>query len=143
MEPLNTMLHLCRFICQPITLTVFFLLRFCLIHYQSHFLYSLPAIISTWINHVFFAQASGWRWPALPGGCPEDGDEYHLFVTLDGQRQSREVPLAEDGSDVFDLWPLVGADRAAAWCDKWVGLVHLGVEGSWGKGGLLRKLCWA
>ena len=40
-------------------------------------------------------------------------DSYHLFVTLDGQRQSREVPLAEDGSDLFDLWPLVGADRSA------------------------------
>lgn len=56
-----------------------------------------------------------------PGSCPEDADEYHLFVTLDGQRQSREVPLAEDGSDAFDLWPLVGADRAAAWCDEWAG----------------------
>ena len=39
--------------------------------------------------------------------------DYHLFVTLDGQRQSREVPLAEDGTDAFDLWPLVGADRSA------------------------------
>lgn len=41
-------------------------------------------------------------------------DEYRLFVTLDGQRQPREVPLAEDARDSFDLWPLVGADRNAA-----------------------------
>lgn len=44
--------------------------------------------------------------------CEAEG-EYHLFVTLDGQRQVREVPLPEEKDDIFDLWPVIGADRAA------------------------------
>ena len=59
-------------------------------------------------------------WKVKPGStvgmgiswCEAEG-EYHLFVTLDGQRQVREVPLPEEKDDIFDLWPLVGADRAA------------------------------
>eukprot|EP00435_Cladocopium_sp_Y103_P030961 s1471_g7.t1 len=31
-------------------------------------------------------------------------DEYHLFVTLDGQRQPREVPLAEERSQTGEKW---------------------------------------
>ena len=42
-----------------------------------------------------------------------EAKEYQLFVTLDGQRQPRTVPLADDQTDAFDLYPIVGADRPA------------------------------
>ncbi|CAK8987482.1 Ankyrin repeat and SOCS box protein 3 (ASB-3) [Durusdinium trenchii] len=49
-----------------------------------------------------------------------EDEEYQLFVTLEGRRQARTVPLADDRSESFDLYPLVGADRPA------VLLVNLG-----------------
>ena len=43
----------------------------------------------------------------------EAAKEYQIFVTLDGQRQSKTVPLPEDREDDFELFCLVGADRPA------------------------------
>lgn len=43
----------------------------------------------------------------------EAAKEYQIFVTLDGQRQSKTVPLPENREDDFELFCLVGADRPA------------------------------